>query len=82
ALGRTRRNALWQSAAGTLAGRGVGDDLAPGSTAAHNVRDALLVGAAPDAVAFLDHALRRLSAALDSEGKVLYWYTVSLTTST
>ncbi|MFF2377238.1 BTAD domain-containing putative transcriptional regulator [Streptomyces xiamenensis] len=71
ALGRTRRNALWQSAAGTLAGRGVGDDLAPGSTAAHNVRDALLVGAAPDAVAFLDHALRRLSAALDSEGKVL-----------
>ncbi|WP_461296490.1 BTAD domain-containing putative transcriptional regulator [Streptomyces harbinensis] len=71
ALGRTRRNALWASAAGTLAGRGVGDDLAPTSPAAHDVRDALLVGAAPEAVGFLDQALRRLSAALDAEGKVL-----------
>ncbi|MFE1361886.1 BTAD domain-containing putative transcriptional regulator [Streptomyces harbinensis] len=71
ALGRTRRNALWASAAGTLAGRGVGDDLAPTTPAAHDVRDALLVGAAPEAVGFLDQALRRLSAALDAEGKVL-----------
>lgn len=71
ALGRTRRNALWASAAGTLAGRGVGDDLAPTTPAAHDIRDALLVGAAPEAVGFLDRALRRLSAALDAEGKVL-----------
>ncbi|GAA2039860.1 BTAD domain-containing putative transcriptional regulator [Streptomyces cheonanensis] len=71
ALGRTRRNALWASAAGTLTGRGVGDDLAPTTPAAHDVRDALLVGAAPEAVGFLDRALRRLSAALDAEGKVL-----------
>ncbi|MET2717282.1 BTAD domain-containing putative transcriptional regulator [Streptomyces harbinensis] len=71
ALGRTRRNALWASAAGTLTGRGVGDDLVPTTPAAHDVRDALLVGAAPEAVGFLDRALRRLSAALDAEGKVL-----------
>ncbi|MDT0342889.1 BTAD domain-containing putative transcriptional regulator [Streptomyces litchfieldiae] len=70
ALGRTRRNALWQAAAGTLA-RGVGDGLGPGTPEAADARDALLVGAAPEAVAFLDRALRALSAALDADGRVL-----------
>ncbi|MBL1066423.1 BTAD domain-containing putative transcriptional regulator [Streptomyces sp. 7-21] len=70
ALGRTRRNALWQAAAGTL-GRGVGDGLAPGTPETFNARDALLVGADPEAVAFLDRALRVLSAALDAQGRAL-----------
>ncbi|WP_049569211.1 bacterial transcriptional activator domain-containing protein, partial [Streptomyces sp. SBT349] len=70
ALGRTRRNALWQSAAGTL-GRGVGDGLGPGGPEAAAARDALLVGAAPRAVAFLDRALRHLAAALGADGKPL-----------
>ncbi|MGP4113505.1 BTAD domain-containing putative transcriptional regulator [Streptomyces sp. 4N509B] len=70
ALGRTRRNALWQSAAGVL-GRTVGDGLTPGSANAFNARDALLVGADPQAVAFLDRALRQLSAGLDASGRVL-----------
>jgi DNA-binding SARP family transcriptional activator len=70
ALGRTRRNALWQSAAGVL-GRSVGDGLAPGTPAAFNARDALLVGADPGAVEFLDRALRQLSAALDAAGRAL-----------
>lgn len=71
ALGRTRRTALWQSAAGTLAGRGVADGLSPASPETFSARDALLVGADPDAVAFLDRALRQLSAALDADGRVL-----------
>ncbi|GAA1903383.1 BTAD domain-containing putative transcriptional regulator [Streptomyces sodiiphilus] len=70
ALGRSRRQALWQSAAGVLAGRGVGDGLEPEGNAA-DARDALLIGADPSAVAFLDGALRRLSAALDDEGRTL-----------
>lgn len=70
ALGRTRRNALWQSAAGVLH-RSVGDELSPASFEARDVRDALLVGAAPDTVDFLDRALRQLSAALDADGRVL-----------
>ncbi|UED86122.1 BTAD domain-containing putative transcriptional regulator [Streptomyces profundus] len=70
ALGRTRRMALWQSAAG-MRGRGVGDGLAPPTPRATDARDALLVGAAPDQVAFLDRALRLLSAALAEEGRVL-----------
>lgn len=70
ALGRTRRTALWQAAAGVLH-HGVGDDLAPTTPEAVDARDALLVGAAPDAVAFLDRALRRLSAALDADGQAL-----------
>ncbi|MEO3750013.1 BTAD domain-containing putative transcriptional regulator [Streptomyces sp. B6B3] len=70
ALGRTRRNALWQSAAGVL-GRSVGDGLSPDSPESFNARDALLVGADPGAVEFLDRALRQLSAALDGAGRVL-----------
>ncbi|KAB8161374.1 hypothetical protein FH609_027280 [Streptomyces sp. 3MP-14] len=70
ALGRSRRTALWQAAAGVLP-RSVGDDLGPGSPRAFAARDALLVGAAPDQVAFLDRALRLLSAALADEGRVL-----------
>ncbi|WP_103502850.1 MULTISPECIES: BTAD domain-containing putative transcriptional regulator [unclassified Streptomyces] len=70
ALGRTRRNALWQAAAGTLR-RSVGDDLEPHDDAGTDVRDALLAGADPAAVAFLDRALRRLSADLDAAGRSL-----------
>ncbi|MBB0231183.1 BTAD domain-containing putative transcriptional regulator, partial [Streptomyces calidiresistens] len=70
ALGRARRQALWQAAAGAL-GRGVGDDLEPETPAAGDARDALLAGADPGAVAFLDRALRTLSAALDAEGRTL-----------
>lgn len=70
ALGRSRRTALWQAAAGVLP-RSVGDDLGPGTPPARAARDALLVGAAPDQVAFLDRALRLLSAALAAEGRVL-----------
>jgi DNA-binding SARP family transcriptional activator len=70
ALGRTRRNTLWQSAAGVMR-RSVGDGLTPGTPAAFNARDALLVGADPGAVTFLDRALRQLSAALDASGRVL-----------
>ncbi|NJQ08494.1 hypothetical protein HCN56_23690 [Streptomyces lonarensis] len=70
ALGRTRRNALWQTAAGALR-RGAGDDLEPRDGAGRDARDALLAGADPSAVAFLDRALRRLSADLDTAGRSL-----------
>ncbi|MCE7080606.1 BTAD domain-containing putative transcriptional regulator [Streptomyces sp. ST2-7A] len=70
ALGRARRQALWQAAAGTL-NRGVGDDLEPVTPAATNARDALLAGADPGAVVFLDRALRGLSDSLDAEGRTL-----------
>lgn len=70
ALGRSRRNALWQAAAGAL-GRSVGDDLEPREPTGADVRDALLAGADPGAVAFLDRALRRLSADLDAAGRTL-----------
>ncbi|SOD65825.1 DNA-binding transcriptional activator of the SARP family [Streptomyces zhaozhouensis] len=70
ALGRSRRTALWQAAAGTLP-RSVADDLAPRSPRGRDARDALLVGAAPEQVVFLDRALRLLSAALAGEGRTL-----------
>ncbi|MGP3971013.1 BTAD domain-containing putative transcriptional regulator [Streptomyces sp. 6N223] len=70
ALGRTRRNTLWQSAAGVMR-RSVGDGLTPRTPSAFNARDALLVGADPEAVKFLDRALRQLSAALAAAGRVL-----------
>ncbi|MFX4291021.1 BTAD domain-containing putative transcriptional regulator [Streptomyces bohaiensis] len=70
ALGRTRRNALWQTAAGALR-RGAGDDLEPRDVTGRDAQDALLAGADPSAVAFLDRALRRLSADLDAAGRSL-----------
>ncbi|GAA3872528.1 BTAD domain-containing putative transcriptional regulator [Streptomyces sedi] len=70
ALGRSRRAALWQAAAGTLP-RSVADDLAPRSPRGQDARDALLVGAAPEQVSFLDRALRLLSAVLAGEGRTL-----------
>ncbi|SFB94531.1 BTAD domain-containing putative transcriptional regulator [Streptomyces aidingensis] len=70
ALGRSRRNALWQAAAGVL-GRSVGDELEPPSGDCADARDALLAGADPEAVTFLDRALRGLSAGLDGEGRTL-----------
>ncbi|HEY5836525.1 BTAD domain-containing putative transcriptional regulator [Streptomyces sp.] len=66
ALGRRRRTALWQSVtAGVL--RTPRTPSGPQADAA----DALRVGADPDAVAFLDRALRWLSAKLDGEGRKL-----------
>jgi hypothetical protein len=66
ALGRRRRTALWQSVtAGAL--RTPRTPSGPQADAA----DALRVGAEPDTVAFLDRALRSLSAHLDSEGRKL-----------
>ncbi|NJP64871.1 hypothetical protein HCJ92_00860 [Streptomyces sp. ventii] len=70
ALGRTRRNALWQTAAGALR-RDAGDDLEPRDSTGRDARDALLAGADPSAVGFLDLALRRLSADLDAAGRSL-----------
>ncbi|WP_165988201.1 BTAD domain-containing putative transcriptional regulator [Streptomyces sp. YIM 98790] len=70
ALGRSRRNALWQAAAGVL-NRSVGDELEPPSGDSADARDALLAGADPEAVAFLDRALRGLSAGLHAEGRTL-----------
>ncbi|MDX6356300.1 MAG: hypothetical protein QOF98_3203, partial [Streptomyces sp.] len=66
ALGRRRRTALWQSVtAGSL--RTPRTPSGPQADAA----DALRVGADPQTVAFLDRALRALSARLDSEGRKL-----------
>ncbi|MCX5204938.1 hypothetical protein OG897_26220 [Streptomyces sp. NBC_00237] len=63
ALGRRRRTALWQSAmAAGRARRGMEPPVPAGAAA--DAQDALLVGADPEAVAFLDRALRGLAAAL------------------
>ena len=66
ALGRRRRTALWQSVtAGGL--RTPRTPTGPQADAA----DALRVGADQNTVAFLDRALRSLSARLDAEGRKL-----------
>jgi hypothetical protein len=66
ALGRRRRTALWQSVtAGALR-----TPRTPSGPQA-DVADALRVGADQDTVAFLDRALRALSARLDGEGRKL-----------
>lgn len=70
ALGRRRRHALWQSMSGVLR-RSVGNEFDPPTGTPADVRDALLVGADPGAVRFLDRALRGLSAALAADGKPL-----------
>ncbi|MEV8568642.1 BTAD domain-containing putative transcriptional regulator [Streptomyces sp. NPDC051322] len=70
ALGRRRRMALWQSAMTAVAGRrGMEPPVPTGDEA--DVHDALLVGADPDAVRFLDLALRGLSASLANENRPL-----------
>ncbi|MFG3286091.1 BTAD domain-containing putative transcriptional regulator [Streptomyces sp. NPDC048111] len=81
ALGRRRRMALWQSAMTAVAGRRGMEPPVPTGTDA-DVHDALLIGADPQAVRFLDQALRGLSAALDAANRplpVVYaaWFTTT-----
>ncbi|MBY8876688.1 BTAD domain-containing putative transcriptional regulator [Actinacidiphila acidipaludis] len=66
ALGRRRRTALWQS----VTAGGLRTPRTPSGPQA-DAADALRVGADPNAVAFLDRALRSLSARLDAEGRKL-----------
>ncbi|SDN91279.1 BTAD domain-containing putative transcriptional regulator [Actinacidiphila guanduensis] len=66
ALGRRRRTALWQS----LTAGGMRTPRTPTGPQA-DVADALRIGADQDAVAFLDRALRSLSARLDADGRKL-----------
>ncbi|MFJ8308953.1 MULTISPECIES: BTAD domain-containing putative transcriptional regulator [unclassified Streptomyces] len=81
ALGRRRRMALWQSAMTAVAGRrGMEPPVPTGADA--DVHDALLVGADPAAVRFLDRALRGLSASLEDANRslpVVYaaWFTAT-----
>ncbi|MFG2722944.1 BTAD domain-containing putative transcriptional regulator [Streptomyces sp. NPDC048416] len=81
ALGRRRRMALWQSAMTAVAGRrGMEPPVPTGADA--DVHDALLIGADPEAVRFLDLALRGLAASLDEAGRplpVVYaaWFTAT-----
>lgn len=70
ALGRRRRAALWQSAMGAVGGRRGMEPPTPTGDAA-DVQDALLVGAAPEAVRLLDRSLRGLAAALAEESRPL-----------
>ncbi|PBC81413.1 DNA-binding transcriptional activator of the SARP family [Streptomyces sp. 2224.1] len=69
ALGRRRRTALWQSAMGAK-GRRTPELRRPTGGAA-DTQDALLVGADPQAVRDLDHALRGLASALSVESRTL-----------
>ncbi|WP_406439287.1 hypothetical protein OHB00_29970 [Streptomyces sp. NBC_00631] len=70
ALGRRRRQALWQSALGAVGGRrGMEPPIPTGD--AQDVQDALLVGADPDGVRLLDRSLRGLAAALTAESRSL-----------
>ncbi|WP_407565556.1 LysM peptidoglycan-binding domain-containing protein [Streptomyces sp. 184] len=68
ALSRRRRQALWQAAFHT---GGAGRTGAEPAGRAALARDALLVGADPAGVSFLDRALRGLSAALTAEARPL-----------
>ncbi|MFG3258089.1 hypothetical protein [Streptomyces sp. NPDC048172] len=70
ALGRRRREALWRAATGG-GGRTPAHDFPPPSEPAAVVREALLVGADPGAVRFLDRALRGLSEDLGAQGRTL-----------
>lgn len=70
ALGRRRRQALWQSALGAVGGRrGMEPPIPVGD--AQDVQDALLVGADPEGVRQLDRSLRGLAAALTAESRSL-----------
>ncbi|MGQ5608642.1 BTAD domain-containing putative transcriptional regulator [Streptomyces sp. EKS3.2] len=70
ALGRRRRQALWQSALGSVGGRRGMEPPTPTGDA-QDVQDALLVGADPEGVRLLDRALRGLAAALTAESRPL-----------
>ncbi|WP_217140629.1 BTAD domain-containing putative transcriptional regulator [Streptomyces sp. AC627_RSS907] len=70
ALGRRRRQALWQSALGSVGGRRGMEPPTPTGDA-QDVQDALLVGADPEGVRLLDRSLRGLSAALAAESRPL-----------
>ncbi|MDG9691064.1 BTAD domain-containing putative transcriptional regulator [Streptomyces mutabilis] len=70
ALGRRRRQALWQSALGSVGGRRGMEPPTPTGDA-QDVQDALLVGADPEGVRLLDRALRGLAAALAAESRPL-----------
>ncbi|MGV9890334.1 BTAD domain-containing putative transcriptional regulator [Streptomyces sp. NPDC003395] len=69
ALGRRRRQALWQSAISTVRGRGMEPPTPTGD--ALDAQDALLVGADPEGVRLLDRSLRGLAAALAAESRPL-----------
>ncbi|MGK5691634.1 BTAD domain-containing putative transcriptional regulator [Streptomyces sp. URMC 128] len=70
ALGRRRRQALWQSAFGAVGGRRGMEPPTP-SGDAQDVQDALLVGADPEGVRLLDRSLRGLAASLAEESRAL-----------
>jgi DNA-binding SARP family transcriptional activator len=70
ALGRRRRQALWQSAFGAVGGRRGMEPPTP-SGDAQDVQDALLVGADPEGVRLLDRSLRGLAASLAAESRAL-----------
>ncbi|SES07798.1 hypothetical protein SAMN05421870_108118 [Streptomyces qinglanensis] len=70
ALGRRRRTALWKAVTGRSR-RATGDDFVPPSDPAALARDALLAGADPGAVRFLDRALRGLAEDLAEAGRTL-----------
>ncbi|MEU1337407.1 hypothetical protein [Streptomyces sp. NPDC005827] len=70
ALGRRRRQALWQSALGAVGGRRGMEPPTPTGDA-QDVQDALLVGADPEGVRLLDRSLRGLAAALAAESRHL-----------
>ncbi|MFH8973070.1 BTAD domain-containing putative transcriptional regulator [Streptomyces sp. NPDC017890] len=70
ALGRRRRQALWQSALGGVGGRRGMEPPTPTGDA-QDVSDALLVGADPEGVRLLDRSLRGLAAALTAESRAL-----------
>lgn len=70
ALGRRRRQALWQSAFGAVGGRRGMEPPTPTGDAA-DVHDALLVGADPEGVRLLDRSLRGLAASLAAESRPL-----------
>ncbi|MEU6555617.1 BTAD domain-containing putative transcriptional regulator [Streptomyces sp. NPDC046915] len=70
ALGRRRRQALWQSALGAVGGRRGMEPPTPTGDA-QDVQDALLVGADPDGVRLLDRSLRGLAASLAAESRAL-----------
>ncbi len=70
ALGRRRRQALWQSALGAVDGRRGMEPPTPTGAAA-DAQDALLVGADPEGVRLLDLSLRGLAASLAEESRPL-----------
>ncbi|MFJ3495891.1 BTAD domain-containing putative transcriptional regulator [Streptomyces sp. NPDC086091] len=70
ALGRRRRQLLWQSALGAVGGRRGLEPPTPTGDAL-DVQDALLVGADPEGVRLLDRSLRGLAGALAAESRGL-----------